>query len=105
MQRIGKQKAACHCGSRDRRSPLCRVELRKFAIEVGEHLVNDASDQLQRVMLGHPLFFAQDVGAVLEYANLAYLAAAAALGNRHANRRFVHIQSDVCDIVHQARPP
>jgi hypothetical protein len=36
--------------------------------------------------------------------NLAYLAAAAALGNRHANRRFVHIQSDVCDIVHQGRP-
>src|SRR6202035_5685296 len=43
--------------------------------------------------------FAQDVGAVLEYANLSYLPTAAALGNRHANRRLVHIQSDVCDIV------
>src|SRR4029077_13429655 len=49
--------------------------------------------------------FAQDDGAVLEYANLSYLPTAAALGNRHANRRLVHIQSDVCDIVHQARPP
>src|ERR1700738_4586749 len=49
--------------------------------------------------------FAQDVGAVLEYANLSYLPTAAAFGNRHANRRLVHIQSNVCDIVHQARPP
>lgn len=44
--------------------------------------------------------FAQDIGVILEYANLAYLTTAAALGNRHANRRLVHIQSDVCDIVH-----
>ena len=41
---------------RDRRSPLCRVELRKFTIEVGEHLVNDASDQPQRMVRGHSLF-------------------------------------------------
>ena len=43
--------------------------------------------------------------AVLEYANLSYLPTAAALGSRHANGRLVHIQSNVCDIVHQARPP
>src|ERR1700722_7186191 len=33
--------------------------------------------------------FAQDVGAVLEYANLSYLPTAAALGNRPASRRLV----------------
>src|SRR4029077_16276468 len=57
-------------------------------------------------MLAKPIHhFAQDVGAVLEYANLSNLPTAAALCNRHANRRLGHIQSDVCDIVQQTRPP
>ena len=57
-------------------------------------------------LLAKPSYhFAQDVRTVLEYPNLAYLAAAAAaaLGNRNANHRT--FQSDVCDIVNQARPP
>jgi hypothetical protein len=47
---------------------------------------------------------AQDVWAVLEYANLPDLSIPAALGHRHADRRLVHIQSDISDIIHQARP-
>ena len=48
--------------------------------------------------------FAQDVRAVLENPDLPNLAAAPALGNCYANRRFVHIQPDIRDIVHSARP-
>src|SRR5665213_1254348 len=47
---------------------------------------------------------AQDLRAVLEYPDLPYLTTAAALRHRRANRRLVHVQSHVCDIVHQARP-
>src|SRR5229473_6587053 len=49
--------------------------------------------------------FAQDLGAVLENPDLPYLATASALGDRHAHRRLVDVQSDICDIVHSARPP
>jgi hypothetical protein len=45
----------------------------------------------------HP---AQDVGAVLEHSDLPDLPVAAALGHGHANRRLVHVQSDIGDIVH-----
>jgi hypothetical protein len=44
-------------------------------------------------LLAKPSYhFAQDVRTVLEYANLAYLAAAAALGNRNANRPHIPIR-------------
>jgi len=45
------------------------------------------------------------VKRLLEHTELPYLPTATVLGHRHANRRLVHVQSDVCDIVHQARPP
>ena len=38
-------------------SELCLLALALFGkLSLGEHLVNDASDQPQRVMLAHPLF-------------------------------------------------
>lgn len=48
--------------------------------------------------------FDQDVRAVLEDADLPDLAASSAFRYRDVNRRFVHVQSDKNDIVHQARP-
>src|SRR5215472_5509051 len=47
----------------------------------------------------------QNLGPVLKNAELADLAASAALGNRHRHRRLVHIQSNVRDRVHPARLP
>jgi hypothetical protein len=48
---------------------------------------------------------AQHLRAVLENPDLPYLTAAPALGDCPANRRFMHIQSSIRDIVHAARPP
>src|SRR5258705_12514348 len=47
----------------------------------------------------------QNLGAVLENPELADLAAAATLRNRHSDRRLVHIQPDISDSIHQARLP
>src|SRR6516165_2986546 len=47
----------------------------------------------------------QKLGTVLKHPDLADLAAAATLGKRDTNRRFVHIQPDIGDIIHQARLP
>jgi hypothetical protein len=47
---------------------------------------------------------AQYLGAVLENPDLSYLTTAFALGHCQADHRLVHIQSDICDIVHSARP-
>jgi hypothetical protein len=49
--------------------------------------------------------FAQDFRAVLENPDLPYLATAPAFGHCYANRRPVHIQPDIGDIINQARPP
>src|SRR6266566_2149590 len=47
----------------------------------------------------------QNLGTVLENPELADLAAAATLRNRHSDRRLVHIQPDISDSIHQARLP
>src|SRR6266403_3685784 len=47
----------------------------------------------------------QNLRTVLENPELADLAAAATLRNRHSDRRLVHIQSDISDSLHQARLP
>ena len=47
----------------------------------------------------------QKLGTILENPNLADLAAATALRNRHSDRRLVHIQTHVSDSIHQARLP
>jgi hypothetical protein len=47
----------------------------------------------------------QNLGTVLENPDLADLAAAPTLGNRHSDRRLVHIQPDIRDSLHQARLP
>src|SRR4029077_15735661 len=47
----------------------------------------------------------QNLGTVLENPELADLAAAATLRNRHSDRRLVHIQPDISHSIHQARLP
>src|SRR5207302_7624015 len=47
----------------------------------------------------------QNLGTVLENPELADLAAAATLRNRHSDRRLVHIQPDISDSIHQALLP
>ena len=92
--------------TRGRHAGVCQELESRSQTEGADNLASGYAHVSAMPLLAKPSHhFAQDVRTVLEYANLAYLAAAAALGNRHANRRFVHIQSDVCDIVYQARPP
>src|ERR1700730_1433816 len=47
----------------------------------------------------------ENLGTVLENPELADLAAAATLRNRHSDRRLVHIQPDLSYSIHQARLP
>src|SRR5215472_3312 len=70
-------------------------------VPAGASLVAEAEAAVPVAQPPHQL--AQNLGAVLENAKLADLAASATLGNRH--RRLVHIQSNVRDRVHPARLP
>src|SRR5215467_13104298 len=72
-------------------------------VPAGASLVAEAEAAVLVAQPPHQL--AQNLGAVLENAKLADLAASATLGNRHRHRRLVHIQSNVRDRVHPARLP
>src|SRR6516225_6904779 len=72
-------------------------------VSAGASLVAEADPA---VLIAQPSRqLAQYLGPVLKNAELADLAASAALGNRHRHRRLVHIQSNVRDRVHPARLP
>src|SRR3954451_447276 len=46
----------------------------------------------------------QNLGTVLKNPELPNPSTASTFGHRRADGRLVHVQSDICDIFHQARP-